>query len=96
MSDDECERDDDIVWGDAVKFEIRTHEFRPPDGGRFRSTSTDSDSNIKRHRAGSISGRLRTASDLEESGLIDKHQKGVLKVDFSLIDLTATHRILSG
>lgn len=54
-------------------------------GGRLRSssTSTESSSNdiyTKRHRAGSISGRLRAASDLEECGLIDKNQKGVLKV----------------
>jgi hypothetical protein len=52
-------------------------------GGRSRSCSTESSSNdihTKRHRAGSISGRLRTASDLEECGLIDKNQKGVLKV----------------
>lgn len=34
---------------------------------------------MKRARAGSISGRLRSASDLEEKGLIDKTQKGVLK-----------------
>lgn len=36
-------------------------------------------SHMKRARAGSISGRLRSASDLEEKGLIDKTQKGVLK-----------------
>lgn len=34
---------------------------------------------MKRQRAGSISGRLRSASDLEERGLIDKSQKGILK-----------------
>lgn len=34
---------------------------------------------MKRARAGSISGRLRSASDLEEKGLIDKSQKGALK-----------------
>lgn len=38
------------------------------------------DGGNKRHRAGSISGRLRTASDLEQCGLIDSNQKGVLKV----------------
>ncbi len=48
---------------------------------RYRSGSMESiDIHTKRHRAGSISGRLRTASDLEECGLIDKNQKGVLKV----------------
>lgn len=36
----------------------------------------------KRFRAGSISGRLRTASDLEEIGFIDKNQKGILKGSF--------------
>ena len=35
---------------------------------------------MKRPRSNSISGRLRSASDLEERGLIDKFQKGVLKV----------------
>lgn len=35
---------------------------------------------LKRTRAGSISGRLRAASDLEEHGFIDRAQKGVLKV----------------
>lgn len=33
----------------------------------------------KRVRAGSISGRLRTASDLEEAGVISRHQKGYIK-----------------
>lgn len=33
----------------------------------------------KRMRAGSISGRLRSMSDLEDRGIIDRHQKGVLK-----------------
>jgi hypothetical protein len=33
----------------------------------------------KRQRAGSISSRLRAASDLEEHGVIDKYQKGVFK-----------------
>jgi len=33
----------------------------------------------KRMRAGSISGRLRTASDLEDMGMIDRHQKGMIK-----------------
>ena len=34
---------------------------------------------MKRQRSNSISGRLRSASDLEERGLIDRFQKGVLK-----------------
>ncbi|OQR99859.1 hypothetical protein THRCLA_06359 [Thraustotheca clavata] len=33
----------------------------------------------KRNRSGSISGRLLSASDLEEKGFIDRYQKGVLK-----------------
>lgn len=33
----------------------------------------------KRLRAGSMSGRLRTVSDLEETGMIDRDQKGVIK-----------------
>lgn len=33
----------------------------------------------KRPRAGSISGRLRSASDLEDKGLIDRQQKAILK-----------------
>eukprot|EP01035_Chromulina_nebulosa_P022720 gene22720-29415_t len=33
----------------------------------------------KRIRAGSISGRLRAASNLEECGIIDKAQKGIIK-----------------
>jgi hypothetical protein len=33
----------------------------------------------KRQRSNSVSGRLRSASDLEERGLIDRYQKGVLK-----------------
>ena len=36
-------------------------------------------SNMKRHRIGSISRRLRSASDLEETGIINRKQKGVLK-----------------
>ena len=35
---------------------------------------------MKRTRTGSISGRLRSASDLEERGLINRYQKGILKV----------------
>eukprot|EP01031_Cornospumella_fuschlensis_P035841 gene35841-43469_t len=45
---------------------------------RLRSNSYEV-SATKRIRAGSISGRLRAASDLEESGLINKHQKGLIK-----------------
>lgn len=41
--------------------------------------SLSRDHPLKRVRAGSISGRLRTASDLEQWGWIDKAQKGVIK-----------------
>ncbi len=34
---------------------------------------------MKRNRSGSVSGRLRSASDLEERGMIDRYQKTVLK-----------------
>lgn len=44
---------------------------------RHRSNSYDYQP--KRVRKGSISGRLRTASDLEELGYIDKAQKGLIK-----------------
>lgn len=48
-----------------------------------RSVSMESTGSLagamKRQRAGSVSSRLRAASDLEEFGLIDKNQKGVIK-----------------
>lgn len=34
---------------------------------------------LKRGRSNSISNRLRTASDLEECGIVDKYEKGMLK-----------------
>lgn len=44
------------------------------------TTNTNNDAaQRKRVRTGSISGRLRTASDLEEIGMIDKYQKGYIK-----------------
>lgn len=58
----------------------------------------------KRFRAGSISGRLRTASDLEEIGYIDKNQKGILKgtdlfirriENMSVINIVQTDLIIS-
>ncbi len=42
------------------------------------------DPSFKRPRGGSISGRLRTASDLEESGVIDRTQKGLIKVRYKI------------
>ena len=49
---------------------------------RNRTASMDYNGQLpvtKRGRSGSISGRLRAASDLEEIGWIDKSQKGVIK-----------------
>ena len=48
---------------------------------RYRTSSMDFSGHTpsKRGRSGSISGRLRAASDLEEIGWIDKNQKGVIK-----------------
>lgn len=46
---------------------------------RDRSASMEYFNMTKRIRSGSISGRLRTASDLEECGLIDRTQKGMIK-----------------
>ena len=44
--------------------------------GSFDFSGRDSH---KRSRTGSVSGRLRAASELEDMGLIDKSQKGVIK-----------------
>eukprot|EP01040_Poterioochromonas_malhamensis_P008295 gene8295-8972_t len=52
--------------------------FSKPEQHRYRSNSYDV-SHTKRMRTGSISGRLRTASNLEELGYIDKKQKGLIK-----------------
>jgi hypothetical protein len=76
---------DGLRWNDLSRYGAAdTRNYSNYDHGRLRSTSESStapaDFHTKRHRAGSISGRLRTASDLEEIGLIDKNQKGVLKV----------------
>lgn len=49
---------------------------------RYRTSSMDFTGHLpvsKRGRSGSISGRLRAASDLEEIGWIDKNQKGLIK-----------------
>lgn len=58
----------------TVTFNSDTNQEHP----RHRSNSYDV-SHTKRLRTGSISGRLRTASDLEELGYIDKKQKGLIK-----------------
>lgn len=94
MTDEEYERDNFI--SDNIKWSDMSSRISYPGGGvsggggngdykheiRLRSMSNELDIHTKRHRAGSISGRLRTASDLEECGFIDKSQKGVLKVNF--------------
>eukprot|EP00547_Thalassionema_nitzschioides_P004061 CAMPEP_0194209038 /NCGR_PEP_ID=MMETSP0156-20130528/7304_1 /TAXON_ID=33649 /ORGANISM="Thalassionema nitzschioides, Strain L26-B" /LENGTH=546 /DNA_ID=CAMNT_0038936123 /DNA_START=217 /DNA_END=1854 /DNA_ORIENTATION=+ len=46
----------------------------PPTGSSYEARHFG-----KRLRAGSVSGRLRSASDLEDKGIIDRNQKGVLK-----------------
>lgn len=47
--------------------------------GSFDVSINNTNHPTKRGRSGSISGRLRTASDLEDMGLIDKTQKGLIK-----------------
>lgn len=54
------------------------HSRAPTSDQRARQPP-QTDQNFMRPRAGSISSRLRAASDLEESGIIDKFQKGVFK-----------------
>ena len=49
----------------------------------FGSNATFEVKHLKRCRSGSISGRLRAASDLEECGIVNKYEKGVLKVEIS-------------
>lgn len=44
-----------------------------------QDSPSDSNEKTKRHRSGSISGRLRAVSDLEEIGIINKVQKGIMK-----------------
>ena len=47
---------------------------------KARSGSIDLEApSFKRQRAGSISGRLRTASDLEHNGFITRAEKGLMK-----------------
>ncbi|CAM9884140.1 unnamed protein product, partial [Phaeothamnion confervicola] len=58
---------------------IRNHSTRALQGSFVGSYELSQLSRQKRARAGSISGRLRSASDLEERGVIDRTQKGVLK-----------------
>lgn len=89
MTDDESDDNfiqEGIKWNDIARTinlssTTTTNDYKPHEV-RLRSMSNESDMHTKRHRAGSISGRLRTASDLEECGLIDKNQKGVLKVRY--------------
>ncbi len=53
----------------------------PPGGFTMEEIPNKSTAHMnKRSRAGSISGRLRAASDLAEYGFIDISQKGTLKV----------------
>ena len=62
-------------------FEVNEVSHMAP-ATRYRTSSMDFSGHIpssKRGRSGSISGRLRAASDLEEIGWIDKNHKGVIK-----------------
>lgn len=61
----------DVVWP-GLMFGERTRSISI-------SNTVLENHKLKRSRTGSISGRLRTASDLEEWGWVDKNAKGILK-----------------
>ncbi len=46
----------------------------------MHQTHNDHETFTKRARGNSISGRLKTATELEEQGYIDQTQKGKMKV----------------
>lgn len=60
---------------------VDNNDFFPFSGSsRNRTASMDYTMQPnKRGRSGSISGRLRAASDLEDAGFINKSQKGMIK-----------------
>ncbi|KAF0691796.1 Aste57867_17067 [Aphanomyces stellatus] len=66
-------RKDSIGWMSDDLMGMITHTPPAFSPGSLTLPST------KRNRSGSISGRLLSASDLEEKGFIDRYQKGVLK-----------------
>ena len=65
---------------DSLTDFINSHLQRPRNDSLGTDIFITSENNSKRTRAGSISGRLRAASDLADFGLINAGQKGVLKV----------------
>lgn len=67
-------RKDSIGWGADDFLGMISHTPPAFSPGSLTMPMT------KRNRSGSISSRLLSASDLEERGVIDRYQKGVLKV----------------
>lgn len=68
------QRKDSIGWGADDFLGMISHTPPAFSPGSLTMPMT------KRGRSGSISSRLLSASDLEERGVIDRYQKGVLKV----------------
>lgn len=73
----ERQRKDSIGWGADDFLGMISHTPPAFSPGSLTMPMT------KRGRSGSISSRLLSASDLEERGVIDRYQKGVLKVQSS-------------
>lgn len=73
-SGDGRQRKDSIGWGADDFLGMISHTPPAFSPGSLTMPMT------KRGRSGSISSRLLSASDLEERGVIDRYQKGVLKV----------------
>lgn len=71
-------RKDSIGWGADDFLGMISHTPPAFSPGSLTMPMT------KRNRSGSISSRLLSASDLEERGVIDRYQKGVLKVSLAL------------
>lgn len=74
-------RKDSIGWGADDFLGMISHTPPAFSPGSLTMPMT------KRGRSGSISSRLLSASDLEERGVIDRYQKGVLKVCATLKQL---------
>ncbi|TMW59955.1 hypothetical protein Poli38472_005024 [Pythium oligandrum] len=71
--DDKSSRKDSIGWGADDFLGMISHTPPAFSPGSLTMPMT------KRGRSGSISSRLLSATDLEERGIIDRYQKGVLK-----------------
>lgn len=80
-SDAGRQRKDSIGWGADDFLGMITHTPPAFSPGSLTMPMT------KRGRSGSISSRLLSASDLEDRGVIDRYQKGVLKVSVHLLVL---------